>query len=577
MFFSEQLLLHHGPLAQVWLASTMEKKVSKNEYLGLDITTSVAAISNPTTGPKALRLSGQLLLGVTTVYQKKAQYLYDDCSEFMLRLRTNKPGNVDASNATVSGREQALTMQNQVAEAADIVPDLPPELDDVAPPPLMLDDDLSMDLDEAGDDMVAPSQEAGAIWGGGKEGGNDVQIHEDTSIELGRGNDGNAATQEQPFMGDEEDLGLDLGDNDESIEVGREAEPRPEYDAIEDDGGLMLEDKGGPNMDDFEPPLDMGSPIDPVTPGDANELEDSVQLANLSDGMGEFEQSQQEQEQQQQQQTRKRKEAARSGPKKRTTQFDEETTMEPVGGDSMSASQQVEEDQQVSRIVSHESYGISLLKQAYASPETYMNLIYQPPVGMPAGVTALLNPTAVRKAIQQQQQEQRQQITSNEQEEERSPKVQRLENDQRPEGDHEYDDDAGLLLENNDRDDEGVLGMGGSGDDFYDQEPQSHLFGPTSTEVQQENGSGDSTTANRDISQNTLKAAEILRNEMPASDESTSFNNLVADANRSDKVKMFFELLVLTTKDAISVNQPTDYGDIAISSKEKLYNPIFSV
>jgi cohesin complex subunit SCC1 len=571
MFFSEQLLLHHGPLAQVWLASTMEKKVSKNEYLGLDITTSVAAISNPTTGPKALRLSGQLLLGVTTVYQKKAQYLYDDCSEFILRLRTNKPGNVDASNATVTGREQALTMQNQVAEAADIVPDLPPELDDVAPPPLMLDDDMSMDLDEAGDDMVAPSQEAGAIWNGGKQGDNDVQIHEDTSIELGRGS-GNAAAQEQPFMGDEEDLGLDLGDNDESIELGREAEPRPEYDAIEDDGGLMLEDKGGPDLDDFEPPLDMGSPIDPVTPGDANELEDSVQLANLSDGMGEFEQNQQQQDQQQ---TRKRKEAARSGPKKRITQFDEETTMEPVAGDSMTASQQVEEDQQVSRIVAHESYGISLLKEAYASPETYMNLIYQPPVGMPTGVTALLNPTAVRNAIRQQQ------VTSYEQEDEvealeRSPKAQRLENDQQPEGEHGYDDDGGLLLENNERDDEGALGMGG-GDDFFDEEPQSHLFGPTSTEVQQENGASDSTTANRDISQNTLKAAEILRNKMPTSDDSTSFNNLVTDANRSDKVKMFFELLVLTTKDAISVNQPTDYGDIAIGSKEKLYNPIFSV
>lgn len=32
-------------------------------------------------GPVTLRLSGQLMLGVTRIYSRKAQYLFEDCKE----------------------------------------------------------------------------------------------------------------------------------------------------------------------------------------------------------------------------------------------------------------------------------------------------------------------------------------------------------------------------------------------------------------------------------------------------------------------------------------------------------------
>jgi cohesin complex subunit SCC1 len=35
----------------------------------------------------ALRLSGQLLLGVCRIYSRKAKYLLDDCNEALLKIK----------------------------------------------------------------------------------------------------------------------------------------------------------------------------------------------------------------------------------------------------------------------------------------------------------------------------------------------------------------------------------------------------------------------------------------------------------------------------------------------------------
>lgn len=37
--------------------------------------------------PMALRLSGQLLLGVCRIYSRKAKYLLDDCNEALVTIR----------------------------------------------------------------------------------------------------------------------------------------------------------------------------------------------------------------------------------------------------------------------------------------------------------------------------------------------------------------------------------------------------------------------------------------------------------------------------------------------------------
>jgi cohesin complex subunit SCC1 len=85
----------------------MERKLSKAQTLQTDIEQSVGAYFRiaciPIAIPQlwfctdaimgqeievmALRLSGQLLLGVVRIYSRKAKYLLDDCNEALLKIK----------------------------------------------------------------------------------------------------------------------------------------------------------------------------------------------------------------------------------------------------------------------------------------------------------------------------------------------------------------------------------------------------------------------------------------------------------------------------------------------------------
>lgn len=87
MFYSETLLSKTGPLARVWLSANLERKLSKTHILQSNIESSVSAIVDQGQAPLALRLSGQLLLGVVRIYSRKARYLLDDCNEAILKIK----------------------------------------------------------------------------------------------------------------------------------------------------------------------------------------------------------------------------------------------------------------------------------------------------------------------------------------------------------------------------------------------------------------------------------------------------------------------------------------------------------
>jgi cohesin complex subunit SCC1 len=87
MFYSETLLSKTGPLARVWLSANLERKLSKNHILSASVKDSVEAIVTPNQAPMALRLSGQLLLGVVRIYSRKARYLLDDCNEALMKIK----------------------------------------------------------------------------------------------------------------------------------------------------------------------------------------------------------------------------------------------------------------------------------------------------------------------------------------------------------------------------------------------------------------------------------------------------------------------------------------------------------
>lgn len=91
MFYSETLLSKTGPLAKTWLAANLERKLTKTHIMQSNIESSVNAIVDQGTAPMALRLSGQLLLGVVRIYSRKARYLLDDCNEALLKLRMVRP------------------------------------------------------------------------------------------------------------------------------------------------------------------------------------------------------------------------------------------------------------------------------------------------------------------------------------------------------------------------------------------------------------------------------------------------------------------------------------------------------
>lgn len=91
MFWSGTLLSATGPLAKAWLSANQERKVSKVQILQHNLQDSVDAIIAPNDAPLALRLSGQLLLGVVRIYSRKARYLLDDCNEALMKIKMVGP------------------------------------------------------------------------------------------------------------------------------------------------------------------------------------------------------------------------------------------------------------------------------------------------------------------------------------------------------------------------------------------------------------------------------------------------------------------------------------------------------
>lgn len=199
MFYSESLLSKTGPLARVWLASNLDRKLTKQNVLASKLEDNVKDIIGGGQAPMALRLSSQLLLGVCKIYNRKATYLMDDCSEALLKIKMAfRPGNVDLpSNQSHKANPHAL-----------LLPDTITELDLFAPLP---------DPDDflAGHDIrAAPGQDPTLL---------DYGMSQMIEIQTPTTN----RQEKRLFPLDEPDLDLDLGDDldlSRSIEMGRRAE-----------------------------------------------------------------------------------------------------------------------------------------------------------------------------------------------------------------------------------------------------------------------------------------------------------------------------------------------------------------
>ncbi|KDN53097.1 hypothetical protein K437DRAFT_271885 [Tilletiaria anomala UBC 951] len=138
MFYSDSILSKRGPLARVWLAAHWERKISKTQFLQTNIEKSVGAIVAEKGMPMALRLSGQLLLGVVRIYSRKARYLLEDCNEAILKIKMafrTGTTNVDLNAHQLTASKAAITM-----------PDMRTEFDLMLPDPFLQNWDLELEL-----------------------------------------------------------------------------------------------------------------------------------------------------------------------------------------------------------------------------------------------------------------------------------------------------------------------------------------------------------------------------------------------------------------------------------------------
>jgi len=230
MFYSETLLAKNGPLARVWLASNLERKLSKQNVLSEKLETKVKDIIGTGQAPMALRMSGQLLLGVVRIYSRKARYLLDDCSEALVKIKMAfRPGNVDLpSNQTHTANPSTLMLPDTITDI-DLFAPLPdpedllrePELHGPGRDPTMLDFGTSQLLPESQTPsrrqesrMLLDDDDLGLDIGldSAERTIRSTPMAEDRSIELGRRAHTPKPDQPSMLLDDDLDLGLEYGD-----------------------------------------------------------------------------------------------------------------------------------------------------------------------------------------------------------------------------------------------------------------------------------------------------------------------------------------------------------------------------
>mmetsp|Transcript_36757 Transcript_36757/g.87326 ORF Transcript_36757/g.87326 Transcript_36757/m.87326 type:complete len:682 (+) Transcript_36757:236-2281(+) len=111
MFYSTQILAKKGPLGTIWIAAHLERRLKRQQVFETSITASVDSIINPD-APLALRLSGQLLLGVVRVYSRKVGYLFQDCNDTLLKVKSafTQTGRVDLPEDQATVNPMLITL-----------------------------------------------------------------------------------------------------------------------------------------------------------------------------------------------------------------------------------------------------------------------------------------------------------------------------------------------------------------------------------------------------------------------------------------------------------------------------------
>jgi hypothetical protein len=115
MFYSENFLAKKGPLANIWLAANWDRKLSKAQILHTDISSTIEDLVGGGMPPMALRLSGQLLLGVSKIYGRQAKYLLEDCGDALGKFQSpqyQEQQNTNSKNIHLKTIKQTINVQD---------------------------------------------------------------------------------------------------------------------------------------------------------------------------------------------------------------------------------------------------------------------------------------------------------------------------------------------------------------------------------------------------------------------------------------------------------------------------------
>ncbi|PKC17829.1 hypothetical protein RhiirA5_265487 [Rhizophagus irregularis] len=684
MFYSEAILSKKGPLAKVWLAAHWERKLSKTQFLQTNIQTSVGAILGGDQPPMALRLSGQLLLGVVRIYSRKAKYLLEDCNEALLKIKLAfRPGEVDIPEDQRIANFESITLPDNITEFDILLPDPGLHLkqwSDVAPvasssnisrpQDITIRDnfDLSLDLN-IGDDLLGdadddrdfdlnldddPDQKA--------TGKDDIGSHsheDETSSEIEIARDAQneipltaedvigKSMEDDPLMmmddGPELQLDFDLNDNinlDENTDV-----LNPNTDITKDtnilsnldtnkDDTMNIENPDGMDIDipiNFD--LDETNNINPEGPIFSPTSQRSVERQDdqLQEPQGPQEQEPQEPQESQEfqelqephdtQEFQEQEEVRQHGPvrRKRRLIVDEITELpnrhiksqiddtsdiciEPSYLPVSRKLLRLAEIRQMGawyfldltaphNILPELRYLFARKRQRVSSPSKVQEDDNEALPG-PSGTTELDTDTFDNKNNDEfvlpeiteipnspdYNQDTTQDVDITEQTQANKEKEKESTQDKAitsaPTSEHDEFDDQ---IDNFGNDNVPELPPSPMEDGDLPNIPGVTIFDQDETQDQQNTGNA--------YSKNTIKAMKLLRDKCreeiseQVAESSTkprqtvvSYESVVETAKRQDVVKLFFELLVLNTKDVIHVQQKQPYGDIEILCKNKLFD-----
>ncbi|KAJ3121736.1 sister chromatid cohesion protein 1 [Nowakowskiella sp. JEL0407] len=238
---SKPLSANSQSLARIWLAAHMERKLTKSQFLQTNLSSSISSIVNPSAEPIALRLSGQLLLGVVRIFARKAKYLLDDCTEAINKIKLAfKAGDVDMPVDVVQATVATITMTDNISEFDILFPD--PALDIrflMSPDQLSTSQTLSRtkDITLTDDSLFSFTSQTQSQNSLSIEADDVLLSAQDTSLESSNNDD-----EWQFNLGFEEDTRDELRDSRDSVgsvEVARR-------------------DDGGGDIDIFAPPASPG-------------------------------------------------------------------------------------------------------------------------------------------------------------------------------------------------------------------------------------------------------------------------------------------------------------------------------